>query len=473
MKMSLKKMSLKKKLSLGFLIAVIGSIIIASSISNYMINNRFNEYLVQEHKNKINQIIVAIEDMYKEDKGFQALKYDEIKRYAVLNELYIEIKDKKGSKIFTSGDDHLKHRSMMNSMMGHGMGNMMGKMKNLDLGDYKEEEQWLKKNNVTFGKITIGYFGTSYLSNGALTFKRTLNHSFIVSMVITFILGLILSWILSKQLSKPLVKIKEIANTMRMGNLNIRSNIKSNTTEIQELSNSINYLAETLQQQEDLRKRLTSDMAHEIRTPITTLKTHVEAIIDGIWEPTEERLQVFYEELERLTNLVNNLRNISKLEKAETVVNKTNLNITKEIEKVVETFNPLYEKSGFKIVIKLEKDVYGFIDKDKLKQIMHNLLSNSHKYLNEDGLVKVSLSKGKDKIFIKVEDNGEGIPKEDLPHIFERFYRSDVSRNKTTGGTGLGLTITKTLVEAHGGHIRVESKMGVGTKFIIEIKTTL
>ncbi|MBY6951130.1 sensor histidine kinase [Clostridium botulinum] len=467
------KMSLKKKLSLGFLIAVIGSIIIASSISNYMINNRFNEYLVQEHKNKINQIIVAIEDMYKEDKGFQALKYDEIKRYAVLNELYIEIKDKKGSKIFTSGDDHLKHRSMMNSMMGHGMGSMMGKMKNLDLGDYKEEEQWLKKNNVTFGKITIGYFGTSYLSNGALTFKRTLNHSFIVSMVITFILGLILSWILSKQLSKPLVKIKEIANTMRMGNLNIRSNIKSNTTEIQELSNSINYLAETLQQQEALRKRLTSDMAHEIRTPITTLKTHVEAIIDGIWEPTEERLQVFYEELERLTNLVNNLRNISKLEKAETVVNKTNLNITKEIEKVVETFNPLYEKSGFKIVIKLEKDVYGFIDKDKLKQIMHNLLSNSHKYLNEDGLVKVSLSKGKDKIFIKVEDNGEGIPKEDLPHIFERFYRSDVSRNKTTGGTGLGLTITKTLVEAHGGHIRVESKMGVGTKFIIEIKTTL
>ncbi|MBU5299095.1 HAMP domain-containing histidine kinase [Clostridium sporogenes] len=467
------KMSLKKKLSLGFLIAVIGSIIIASSISNYMINNRFNEYLVQEHKNKINKIIVAIEDMYKEDKGFQALKYDEIKRYAVLNELYIEIKDKKGSKIFTSGDDHLKHRNMMNSMMGHGMGNMMGKMKNLDLGDYKEEEQWLKKNNVTFGKITIGYFGTSYLSNGALTFKRTLNHSFIVSMVITFILGLILSWILSKQLSKPLVKIKEIANTMRMGNLNIRSNIKSNTTEIQELSNSINYLAETLQQQEALRKRLTSDMAHEIRTPITTLKTHVEAIIDGIWEPTEERLQVFYEELERLTNLVNNLRNISKLEKAETVVNKTNLNITKEIEKVVETFNPLYEKSGFKIVTKLKKDVYGFIDKDKLKQIMHNLLSNSHKYLNEDGLVKVSLSKGEDKIFIKVEDNGEGIPKEDLPHIFERFYRSDVSRNKTTGGTGLGLTITKTLVEAHGGHIRVESELGVGTKFIIEIKTTL
>lgn len=467
------KMYLKRKLSLGFLIAVIGSIIIASSISNYMISNRFNEYLVEEHKEKVNQIIVAIEDMYSKDKGFQALKYDEIRRYAVLNELYIQIEDKAGNKIFSTGDAHLQHKNMMQSMMGHKMGNMMGKMNDLNLGEYKEEKQFLKKNQDTFGRVTIGYFGTSYLSNGALTFRRTLNQSFIIAMIITFILGLMLSWALSKQFSKPLVKIKEIANTMRIGNLNIRSNIKSNTIEIQELSNSINYLAETLQQQESLRKRLTSDMAHEIRTPITTLKTHVEAMIDGIWEPTQERLKVFYEELERLTKLVDNLRNISKLEIAETSLNKINLNITKEIEKVVETFNPLYEKSGFKIVTELEEAVYGFIDRDKLKQIMHNLLSNSYKYLNEDGVVKILISKKEDKIFINVEDNGEGIPKEDLPHIFERFYRSDVSRNKTTGGTGLGLTITKTLVEAHGGRIMVESEVGVGTKFIIQIKSSL
>jgi len=463
------RMSLKRKLSLGFLIAVIGSIIIASSISNYMISKKFNEYLVEEHKEKINQVIVAIEDMYEEKSGFKALKYDEIRRYAVLNELYIEIKDINGNRVFTSGDAHLQHKTMMESMMGSGMGKMMGNMGNLSLGDYKEEEQPLKKDAVTFGKITIGYFGTSYLSTGAVTFKRTLNQSFIIAMFVTFIFGLILSWISSRQLSKPLVKIKEVANIMRSGNLGVRSNVKTNTTEIQELSNSINYLAKTLQQQEALRKRLTSDMAHEIRTPLTTLKTHVEALIDGIWEPTKERLQVFYEELERLTKLVDNLRNLSKLEKNETIINKTKLNITKEIEDVVETFTPLYEKDNFKIIANLQLEVYGLVDKDKLKQVMYNLLSNAHKYLNKNGLVKITLSTIKDKIIIIVEDNGEGIPEKDLPHIFERLYRSDVSRNKTTGGTGLGLTITKTIVESHGGSIKVESKVGVGTKFTIEI----
>lgn len=463
------RMSLKRKLSFGFLIAVIGSIIIASSISNYMISKKFNEYLVEEHKEKINQVIVAIEDMYEGKSGFKALKYDEIRRYAVLNELYIEIKDINGNRVFTSGDAHLQHKTMMESMMGSGMSKMMGNMGNLSLGDYKEEEQPLKKDAVTFGKITIGYFGTSYLSTGAVTFKRTLNQSFIIAMFVTFIFGLILSWILSRQLSKPLVKIKEVANIMRSGNLGVRSNVKTNTTEIQELSNSINYLAKTLQQQEALRKRLTSDMAHEIRTPLTTLKTHVEALIDGIWEPTKERLQVFYEELERLTKLVDNLRNLSKLEKNETIISKTRLNITKEIEDVVETFTPLYEKDNFKIIANLQLEVYGLVDKDKLKQVMYNLLSNAHKYLNRNGLVKITLTTIKDNIIIIVEDNGEGIPEKDLPHIFERLYRSDVSRNKTTGGTGLGLTITKTIVEAHGGSIKVESKVGVGTKFNIEI----
>ncbi|MEG0773013.1 HAMP domain-containing sensor histidine kinase [Clostridium sp.] len=465
------KISLKRKLTLGFLIAVIGSIIIASTISNHMIGKRFNEYLVQEHKEKINEVIVAIEDMYSVENGFEGIEYDEIRRYAVLNELYIEIENMNEKVVYTSGDAHLQHKNMMESMMGRGMGNMMGNMNNLSLGDYKEEKQLLKKDSVTFGKVTIGYFGTSYLSTAAITFRMTLNQSFIIAMFITLFLGLVVSWFLSRQISKPLVKIKEVANSMRHGNLEVRSNIRTNTTEIQELSNSINYLAEALQQQETLRKRLTSDIAHEIRTPLTTLRTHVEALIDGVWEPTKDRLQVFYEELERLTKLVENLRNLSNLEKSETIINKTNLNLTNEITKIVETFVPLYEKSGFKILTNLQMDVYGVMDKDKLKQVLHNLLSNAHRYLNEGGIVTVSLSTMKNKTIIKVEDNGEGIPREDIPHIFERFYRSDVSRNKTTGGTGLGLTITKTLVEAHGGNIGVESEVGIGTRFIIEIPT--
>ncbi|EQB86157.1 hypothetical protein M918_15690 [Clostridium sp. BL8] len=138
-------MSLKRKLSLGFLAVVICSLIITSLISNLMITKRFNEYLVEEHRVKINEVVAAIEDMYSKKNKFQGFKYDEIRRYAELNELYIEIVDINDNKVYTSGDAHLRHRNMMETMMGRGMGQMMGNMGSLNLGDYKEEKLIIKK----------------------------------------------------------------------------------------------------------------------------------------------------------------------------------------------------------------------------------------------------------------------------------------------------------------------------------------
>lgn len=465
------KMSLMKKLSLGFLTAVVGALIITSIISNYMISNRFNKYLVVEHKEKVSNVIKLIGDIYDENAGFSDIKLEEVIRYAVLEELYIEVRDTKDNRLFSTGDAHLQRKSMMENMMrgmmGSGMGHMMGNFSNLKLGDYAEESYSLVKADKEVGKIIVGYFGTSYLSSGALTFKSTLNQAFILSIFITLFLALGISILISRQLASPLVKITKTAHKMREGNLEIRSEIDTSTMEIQELSDSINYLAETLQRQEMLRKRLTSDMAHEIRTPITTLKTHAEALIDGVWEPTKERLEIFYEELERLSKLVDNLRNLSKLEQINLQLNKSNFNLTEELEKVIDTFRPLFERNNFALESKVEPGIFVSMDKDKLKQIMHNLLSNASKYLNEDGKAVVSLNQENDKIVLKVSDNGAGILEKDLPYIFERFYRSDISRNKSTGGTGIGLTITKALVEAHGGKIEVNSKFNEGTTFSI------
>lgn len=466
------KTSLMKKLSLSFLAAVLGALIITSIISNYMINKSFNKYLVDEHKEKVNNVIKIIEDISDEKTDFSDLKMEEVTRYAVLEELYIEVRDSKDNKLFSTGDAHLQRRAMMENMMqgmmGSGMGHMMmGNFSNLNPGEYVEESHPLVKGDKEAGKIIVGYFGTSYLSGGALTFKNTLNQAFLIAIFITLFLALAVSLFISRQLVYPLVKITKTAHKMREGNLEVRAEVNTNTKEIQELSDSINYLAETLQQQEMLRKRLTSDMAHEIRTPITTLKTHVEALIDGIWEPTRERLEIFYEELERLSKLVDNLRNLSRLEQVNLQLNKSRFNLSEELEKLIDTFRPLFQKSNFAIESQVEPGIIVSMDKDKLMQIMHNLLSNANKYLNENGNVVVSLNREKDKIVLKVSDNGTGIPEKDIPYIFERFYRSDMSRNKATGGTGIGLAITKALVEAHGGKIEVKSKLGSGTTFTL------
>lgn len=462
------KLSLMKKLSLGFLLSVIGSLIIASFISNYMIEKKFNTYLVDEHKAKVTNVVNLVESLYTKS-SFSNSSKDEILRYAVLEELFIEVKDINGKIIFNSGNSHLQHKKMMDSMMG----SMMRGFSDMNLGDYKEEIHPLVKDDKNIGNIIIGYFGTSYLNEGALTFKMTLNHSFILSGFIALIFGLYIGFILSKQLSSPLVKITKTANEIRNGNLEVRSDISTTTQEIDELSTSINYLAETLQKQETLRKRLTSDMAHEIRTPLTTLKTHVEALIDGIWEPTTERFQSFYDEIERLTKLVENLRDLAKLEQSDVNLNKVKFNLSLELEKIIDSFEPLYSKSDYKMISNISPDIFVFMDKDKLKQIMHNLLSNSYKYLKKNGEVKVSLINAKDNIIVEVKDTGIGIPEKDLPFIFERFYRTDISRNKNTGGSGIGLTITKRIVEAHGGKITVESTLGEGSTFTINLPKSI
>lgn len=458
------KLSLIKKLSLGFLLAVLASIILTSLISNYSVNKEFKRYLIDEHKVKIDNIIKTVEDIYTEKNSFSNLNKSELQRYAEMQELYIEVKDVDNNTIYSSGNSHLYHKSMMQNMMGSSMHNFSG----MNVGEYRENQYPLIANNKNIGIITIGYFGTSYLSSGSVTFVNTLNRSFIISGFIALLFGLIVSIIISKQISRPLVKITETANKMRDGNLKVRALVNTNTKEIDELSSSINYLAETLSNQDMLRKRLTSDMAHELRTPLTTLKTYVEAFIDGIWEPTQERLEAFYEEIERLTKLVDNLRNLSKLEGSNLSLNKSKVNLSDELEKIIDTFKPLYIKEDYELLHNITPEVETLIDKDKFKQIMNNLLLNSYKYLKPKGKVKVILKKEKKSIIIKVIDNGIGISEKDLPYIFERFYRSDISRAKNTGGSGIGLTITKSLVEAHGGKIYVNSILNEGTTFTIE-----
>lgn len=459
------KVSLMKKLSLGFLLSVLGSIILTTLISNYIIGNKFKDYLVDEHKEKISNSVKFIRDMCNEEKRFSNAAKEELQRYAVLQDLYINIQDSNNNILYSSGNSHLQHRRMMGNMMG----SRMGKFSGMDAGEYIEDKYPLVVNNKNLGTITIGYFGTSYLSSGSVNFINTLNKSFILSAIVALVFGLIISIIISKQLSKPLVKITDTANKIRYGDLTVRSIINTNTKEIDDLSNSINYLAKTLNQQENLRKRLTSDMAHELRTPLTTLKTHVEAFIDGIWEPTPERFESFYEEIERLTKMVDNLRNLAKLEQTNIDLNKSQFDVSNELDKIIDNFKPLFIKENYHLTSNITPNVQGLLDKDKFKEIITNLISNSYKYLKPKGKVEVRMKKDKQNIIIQVMDNGIGIPEKDLPYIFERFYRSDLSRDKNTGGSGIGLTISKAFVEAHGGKIYVESKLDESTTFTVEL----
>lgn len=456
-------MSLSKKLTLSFVLSILISILIISFVSNSMINDKFDIYLIEERNKKFEKIRNDINELFLEKKG--NIISENIINYASMEGIYIEIKDSQNNIICHSSNNKFNKNMMGNMMRRHQR--MMNKNLQNSAGNYLEKSFPLIDNDKVIGTLIIGYIDNAYLTESALLFKNTLSKSFIISGIITIVLGFLISIFLSKGLTKPLINITNTANQIRKGNLKSRSNVSTKTKEILDLSHSINYLGETLENQENLRKRYASDIAHELRTPLTTLKSHLEAIIDGIWEPNDEHLNIILNEINRLAKLVEDLKNTFKIWEGQLNVNRTNFNLSNEMENILSSFKPLFEKENYILEYFIEEDIEICMDKNKLKQIMYNLLSNALKYLNKNGKVLVTLAKEKNNIKITVEDNGTGIKEEDLPFIFERFYRSDTSRNRKTGGTGLGLPITKALVEAHGGFINVESKLGKGTRFTI------
>lgn len=456
-------MTLSKKLMLSFVFSIIFSIFITSFISNTMINRRFDSYLIEEQNNTFEQIRKDINQVFIEKEG--NLTSEDISKYASIEGIYIEIRNPNDNTLCHSNNKDILHKNMMGRMMRHHR-----KMNSnfYNKGNYVEKTfSLLDYDNNIIGNLIIGYIDNSHLTQSALVFKDTLSISFVISGIIAVIIGFIISMFLSKSLTNPLINITNVANEIRNGRLDTRSDTKINIKEVEELSHSINYLAETLENQESLRKRYASDIAHELRTPLTTLKSHVEAIIDGIWEANDEHLTILLDEINRLTKLVEDLRNTFKSLEVHLNMNRTRFNISYEIKNIISTFKPIFEKENYSLETSIEEDIQVSMDKDRLKQIMNNLLSNSIKHLKDNGKVTVSLSNSQNNIIITVEDNGVGIKEEDLPHIFERFYKADTSRSKETGGAGLGLAITKSLVEAHSGSIHVESKFGEGTKFTI------
>lgn len=273
----------------------------------------------------------------------------------------------------------------------------------------------------------------------------------------------------SKLFLKPIEKITEAANKIRQGKLDTKVEMTNNIVELNELSNSINHLSQSLRHQDLLRKRLTSDISHELRTPLTILQGYIEALSDGIWEPTEEKLNICKNEVTRLIKLVNQLKHLTDIEKHQLNLDIQQYSLSEVLNEIIESYKPQFIEKRVRLDGNIKEGIQIWGDQDKIKQAIVNLISNALKFTNTGGSVGINILEYKNDVEIKIKDTGIGIDKEDLPYIFERFYRSDVSRNRKTGGSGIGLTITKNLIEAHGGSITVESERNKGSIFKIRL----
>ena len=245
----------------------------------------------------------------------------------------------------------------------------------------------------------------------------------------------------------------------------------SNITEIQQLIDSVDTLGQRLDLQEKLRQRMMGDITHELRNPVTIIKSHLEAIEDGIWQPTPERIHLTVEEVDRLSNLIKDVERLMTIEGMDNAMSFEQSNFSDLLKNSISSFYPLAKSKSITLKSDINDGIFCKLDAPKIRQAINNLLTNAIRYTDSGGTISIFLTPSpKDNVVtLSISDTGIGIAEKDLPNIFERFYRTDKSRTRASGGMGIGLSVVKAVVEAHGGKIIAKSKQGEGTTFVVTL----
>ena len=273
-----------------------------------------------------------------------------------------------------------------------------------------------------------------------------------------------LSYLVSKRIMQPLLQMQRITSKFAAGELTARMP-ESEIPELDRFSQSFNRMAIALEGVEQRRRDLVGDLTHELRTPLTIVEGYLEGLTDGTIEATPEIYQRLSRETGRLKRLVNDLQELSKAEAGYLPINARKFDIRPLLSQLVLRFGDQLIDSEIRIKLEASFDLpRANADPERIEQILVNLIGNALRH-TEAGVVEIQACQQKGMIVVSVVDTGVGIAPEDLPHVFERFWRSDRSRNRRSGGTGIGLAISKKLVELQNGTISVESKVGKGSTF--------
>lgn len=302
------------------------------------------------------------------------------------------------------------------------------------------------------------------------TFFDSLNSSIWVAGALAALAAIVLGVLLLRQLTVPLRRLAQATEQISLGNTpGLRLPVHSRD-ELGQLSAAFHRMIERLERSEKLRRQMIADIAHELRTPLTVVQGNLQAILDGVYEATPEVIASIHEESLLLARLVNDLRDLSLAEAGELHLKKQLADIREVIRQTVTVIEPHLESKRIVLTVTLPNDpVLVDMDSQRIRQVLLNILSNAERYTPQGGQIALSAVKSDVEVRVSVTDSGPGIAPEDLPYIFERFWRADRSRTRTTGGTGLGLAIAKQLVEAHGGRIWAESTPGKSATFVFSL----
>ncbi|MBH1940151.1 HAMP domain-containing protein [Mobilitalea sibirica] len=451
------------KLTSAMFVLVLFTVSVISFSSNHLINKQFTQYISRQQQLREQIITSSLSQQYARLTDQWNLDYiHTIGMFSLYEGYILKVYDNEENILW---DAQAHDMELCNRIIADISKRMRIKYPQME-GEFTAISYPLTQSGIVIGSVSISHFGPFFLSENDFRFLDSLNKVLLGVGFISLIMAVFLGNLIARRISHPILKTIDITKEIADGNYQVRLKEAANSKELNMLITSVNHLASSLETLEKLRKQLTEDVAHELRTPITILQSHIEAIIEGVWEPNTEWMQSCYDETIRIGKLVDDLEQLARIESSNLNLNKKEYLLKDLIQKTVTGFEgELFNQNRSINVLGPEVSVRA--DYDRLQQVLINLISNAVKYSKEKGNIIIEVFEAENNVGFHVKDDGIGIPEEELPFIFERFYRADKSRNRLTGGTGIGLTIVKSIIEAHGGRILLKSKLHEGSVFTV------
>ena len=459
------KLGLKLKLVISYVTLAVFLVLSLLWVSNYFLEKQFQVYMTHKQDMKNEEIVNLIAKSYGQDgTPPDTIFLNTLGNNLLEQGIILMVHAQNGAMLFC-----------MNTLEGrqctHTLESMETFMKENcpDFeGAYTEKGFEIVKDGKKLGTVRLGYYGPFYYRESEHNFISAFNRVFLVTGLLFFIASVAIGLFMASKIAEPIKKVTERTGRIAEGEYAERVGLLTRTVEIDALSASVDHLAESLETQLMLKKRMAHAYSHEFRTPLAALQSNLEAMIDGLWEPTRERLESLHAEIVRLSRMVSEVDNLVRVKKQEDVPAKTFFDLSDMTDQVLRSFETHIQSK--KIHLSHDKEnCRAYADPDKLSQVVVNLISNAVKYTNPGGHIRIrTYNKGSLAVFC-IEDDGIGIEEKDLPHIFEHLYRADESRNRDTGGNGIGLCVVKSILEAHGGRIEVRSKPQNGSRFVVTV----
>lgn len=456
---------LRTQLSSGFALIVLVTVFLISLASNLCITRQFEQYIAAQQKSVSDDLANGLALQYDQKSGAWNLDYIHGFGMYALNDGYIlKLYDAQGQIIWDAENHDM---TLCHQVMEEIGLRMAEKRPDLE-GSFVTHRYALTQAGAAIGHVDISYYSPYYFNENAFRFLDALNTILLIVGALSLLGAVLAGAVLARHIAAPIVKTTQITRDISHGNYQIRFASKSCAYELNELTQAVNQMAAALEAQETMRRQLTTDAAHELRTPLANVSAHLEAMIEGVWAPEPARLRECYDEIGRITRLVAGLERLRQVESDTLKLERAPVDLYELAQTAVSSFAADLAAKGLACSVMGDTAVVPG-DKQRLYQVLTNLLSNAVKYTGQGGHIQIEVRDSPAYGTLSVKDDGIGIPEADQKLIFERFYRTDRSRSRKTGGAGIGLSIVKTIVQAHGGTISVSSREGVGSRFTVAL----